>query len=55
MFDVDRWFQISKMLVLLAESDVTVSYVPQKYLTPVGRSTPGISGVANAATHLSWR
>jgi hypothetical protein len=52
MFDVDRWFQISKMLVLLAESDVTESYVPRKSQRPFGRSTPGISGVGYAVSHF---
>jgi len=48
MFDVDRWFQISKMLVLLAEkpeSDVTESYVPRKSQRPLANPPPEFLGL----------
>jgi hypothetical protein len=45
MFDVDRWFQISKMLVLLAESDVTVSYVPRNSQRPLADPPPEFLGL----------
>lgn len=45
MFDVDRWFQISKMLVLLAESDATKSYVPRKSQRPLANPPPEFLGL----------
>ena len=45
MFDVDRWFQISKMLVLLAESDVTESYVPRNSQRPLADPPPEFLGL----------
>jgi len=46
------------MLVLLAESDVNGSVCPSKIPTPnapVGRSSPGISGVVTLSAEKSWR